>query len=93
LLSHDGEQFLANLDPKRVLSLDELNERLQAWIDDMYHRTEHSTLGTTPLLRWQRAIEQVRQLSARHRSPPPLLSSPRPAGAPRFHLSAAQPLL
>src|SRR6266498_2245270 len=27
------EQFLANLDPKRLLSLDQLNERLQAWID------------------------------------------------------------
>ena len=56
------EQFLANLDPKRTLSLDELNDRLQSWIDNSYHRSEHSTLGTTPLLRWQRDIEQVRQL-------------------------------
>jgi putative transposase len=56
------EQFLANLDPKRLLSLDELNERLWAWIENSYHRSEHSTLGTTPLLRWQRDIEQVRQL-------------------------------
>ena len=55
------EQFIANLDPKRLLSLEELNERLQAWIDD-YHRSEHSALGSTPLLRWQRDIEQVRQL-------------------------------
>ena len=57
------EQFLANLDPKRPLSLDELNERLWAWIDNVYHRGEHSALGTTPLLRWQRDIEQIRQLS------------------------------
>ena len=56
------EQFLANLDPKRRLSLDELNERLQAWIESVYHRSEHSTIGTTPLLRWQRDIEHVRQL-------------------------------
>jgi putative transposase len=56
------EQFLANLDPKRPLSLDELNERLWAWIDNVYHRSEHSALGTTPLLRWQRDIEQIRQL-------------------------------
>ena len=56
------EQFLANLDPKRLLSLDQLNERLQAWIENAYHRSEHSALGTTPLLRWQRDIEQVRQL-------------------------------
>jgi transposase InsO family protein len=56
------EQFLANLDPKRLLSLDALNERLHAWVESIYHRTEHSTLGTTPLLRWQKDIEHVRQL-------------------------------
>jgi hypothetical protein len=56
------EQFLANLEPRRLLSLDELNERLQAWIESVYHRSEHSALGTTPLLRWQRDIEHVRQL-------------------------------
>ena len=70
------EQFLANLDPKRLLSLDQLNERLQAWIESVYHRAEHSALGTTPLLRWQKDIEQVRQLppgSDLHRDPPPRL--------------------
>lgn len=55
------EQFLNNLDRKQTLSLDQLNERLWAWLDS-YHRTEHSSLGTTPLLRWQRDIEQIRQL-------------------------------
>ena len=57
------EQFLANLDPKHALSLDELNDRLQVWIESVYHRSEHSALGSTPLLRWQRDIEQIRQLS------------------------------
>jgi transposase InsO family protein len=56
------EQFLANLDPKRPLWLEELNERLWAWIDHVYHGSEHSAIGTTPLLRWQRDIEQIRQL-------------------------------
>src|SRR5215469_12056363 len=56
------EQFLANLDPKRLLSLEELNERLWTWIDQAYHGSEHSAIGTTPLLRWQRDIEQIRQL-------------------------------
>ena len=56
------EQFLANLDPKVLLTLEQLNERLHHWIDAVYHRTEHSSLGTTPLLRWQRDIERVRQL-------------------------------
>src|SRR6516225_3201522 len=55
------EQFLANLDRSLALSLEQLNERLWAWIDH-YHRTEHGGLGTTPLLRWQRDIEHVRQL-------------------------------
>jgi transposase InsO family protein len=56
------EQFLASLDPKALLSLDQLNERLWHWLDTIYHRHEHSAIHTTPLLRWQRDIEQVRQL-------------------------------
>ena len=56
------EQFLANLDRKQTLTLEDLNERLWAWIDNVYHCSEHSALGATPLLRWQRDIEQVRQL-------------------------------
>jgi len=57
------EQFLANLDPKILLSIEQLNERLWHWIDTLYHRTAHSALQTTPLLRWQRDIAQVRQLA------------------------------
>jgi putative transposase len=57
------EQLLANLDPKLTLSLDELNERLAAWIEQSYHCSQHSALGTTPLQRWQRDIGRVRQLS------------------------------
>jgi len=57
------DQFLASMDPKHRLTLEELNERLWTWIDQ-YHRRPHEGLGgTTPLLRWQRDIERVRQLS------------------------------
>jgi transposase InsO family protein len=56
------EQFLASLEPKVLLSIEQLNERLWHWLDTDYHRREHSSLRTTPLLRWQRDIEQVRQL-------------------------------
>ena len=56
------EQFLASLDPKSLLSIEQLNEQLWQWLDTLYHRHEHSALQTTPLLRWQRDIEQVRQL-------------------------------
>ena len=55
-------QFLASLDPKRTLTLAELNARLWTWIDNVYHVSEHSSLGTTPLVRWQRDIEHVRQI-------------------------------
>jgi putative transposase len=56
------EQFLTNLDSQRTFSLAELNQRLGLWIEQIYHRSEHSGLGTTPLLRWQRDIEHIRQL-------------------------------
>ena len=56
------EQFLASLNPQALLSLEQLNERLWHWLDTVYHRHEHSALHTTPLLRWQRDIQQVRQL-------------------------------
>jgi putative transposase len=35
---------------------------LWRWIDTVYHRAGHSALGSTPLVRWQRDIEQIRQL-------------------------------
>jgi transposase InsO family protein len=56
------EQFLANLDAPRTLALEELNQRLWVWIEQVYHRSEHGGLGTTPLLRWQRDMEHIRQL-------------------------------
>ena len=56
------DQFLTNLDPKLSLSLEQLNDRYGIWLENVYHRSEHSALASTPLLRWQRDIEQVRQL-------------------------------
>lgn len=57
------EQFLDTLEPAALRSLEQLNERFWHWLEHVYHRHEHSSLGTTPLLRWQRDIAQVRQLS------------------------------
>jgi transposase InsO family protein len=58
------DQFLASLDLKQVTSMEDLNTRLDAWIQTAYHRTPHGGLppNTTPLQRWQRDIERVRQL-------------------------------
>ncbi len=58
------EQFLASLDLKHVTGMEDLNTRLDAWIQNAYHRAPHGGLpaNTTPLQRWQRDIERVRQL-------------------------------
>lgn len=58
------EQFLASLDLKQVAGMEDLNARLDAWIQTAYHRTPHGGLApnTTPLARWQRDIARVRQL-------------------------------
>ena len=58
------EQFLSSLDLKQVMGMEDLNARLDAWIQTAYHRTPHGGLppNTTPLQRWQRDIERVRQL-------------------------------
>jgi hypothetical protein len=56
------EQFLASIDRQQVRTLEDLNSRFQIWLDSAYHRVHHSSLDTTPLQRWQRDIEQIRQL-------------------------------
>jgi transposase InsO family protein len=56
------EQFLDAVDVKKVHTLEDLNARFQTWLETVYHRTVHSAIQMTPLARWQRDIEQVRQL-------------------------------
>src|SRR5437870_2151298 len=56
------EQFLAGIDRQHVRTVADLNSRFQVWLDSVYHREKHGSLETTPLLRWQRDIEHVRQL-------------------------------
>jgi len=56
------EQFLASLDRAQVRTLADLNSRFQVWLDSAYHREKHGALETTPLQRWQRDIEHIRQL-------------------------------
>lgn len=57
------DQFLSELDERRIVSLDELNARLWAWIEQVYHRREHAGLGgMTPLARYQRDLPRIRSL-------------------------------
>jgi hypothetical protein len=58
------EECLASLvADKMPLPLEELNERLWNWIDNVYHRRELCSLETTPVIRWQRDIKHVRRLA------------------------------
>ena len=60
------DQFLSELDEGRVDGLDDLNARLWAWVEQVYHRTPHGGLdGQTPLARYQRDLPKIRALGQR----------------------------
>ena len=57
------DQFLSELDATRIGDLEDLNARLWAWIETVYHRTAHSGLdGQTPLARYQQDLARIRTL-------------------------------
>ena len=60
------DQFLSELDLRRIASLDDLNARLWAWLETVYHCTPHSSLGgLTPLERYQKDLPKIRSLGPR----------------------------
>lgn len=60
------DQFLSELDERRITDLDELNARLWAWAEQVYHHTVHGGLaGLTPLARYQRDLPRIRSLGAK----------------------------
>lgn len=60
------DQFLSELDTSRIADLDDLNARLWAWIEQVYHRTSHAGLaGKTPLARYQQDLPNIRPLGPR----------------------------
>jgi transposase InsO family protein len=57
------DQFLSELDESRIADLDDLNARLWAWVEQVYHRTPHAGLaGQTPLARYQQDLPRIRAL-------------------------------
>jgi putative transposase len=60
------DQFLSELDERRITDLDELNARLWAWLEQVYHHTVHGGLaGLTPLARYQRDLPRIRSLGTK----------------------------
>jgi len=57
------DQFLSELDESRITDLADLNARLWAWLEQIYHRTPHAGLGDlTPLARYQQDLPKIRPL-------------------------------
>lgn len=46
------DQFLVEIEAKGVVDLAELNRLLQSWVEQVYHRREHSETSQTPLERY-----------------------------------------
>jgi len=60
------DQFLSEYDDSRVTDLDDLNARLWAWCESIYHHAPHSGLnGMTPLARYQQDLPKIRTLGQR----------------------------
>ena len=60
------DQFLSELDERRITDLEDLNARLWAWLEQVYHRSAHAGLGgMTPLARYQRDLARIRSLGAK----------------------------
>jgi len=57
------DQFLSELDLSRIRDLDDLNARLWAWLERIYHVTVHSSLnGVSPIERYQQDLVRIRPL-------------------------------
>jgi len=57
------DQFLSELDTSRLRDLSDLNARLWAWLETVYHCTPHSGLDQqTPLQRYQQDLPRMRTL-------------------------------
>ncbi len=57
------DQFLSELDLSRLRDLSDLNARLWAWLETVYHTTPHAGLaGQTPLQRYQQDLPRIRTL-------------------------------
>jgi transposase InsO family protein len=58
-------QFLNEIDMNKIASLDEMNSRLWAWLEQVYHQRTHTGLGEqAPVDAWRADLIHVRPLTA-----------------------------
>jgi len=53
-------QFLPEVETSEIATLADLNESFWAWLELIYHTTQHSETGQTPLARFQAGLADVR---------------------------------
>ena len=60
------DQFLSELKLDQIKNIGDLNARLTAWIEQIYHQRPHSSLDDdmTPIDRWRKDLVHVRPLGA-----------------------------
>lgn len=61
------ERFLSEINMEKIAGLDELNARLWAWLEQVYHRRPHEGLknNQTPIERWRDDLIHVRPLGTK----------------------------
>jgi putative transposase len=59
------QQFLSELEPASINTLAQLNARLWAWLEQIYHQRPHKGLdGLTPRARYQQDLHHIRPLGS-----------------------------
>ncbi|MEN4029243.1 MAG: DDE-type integrase/transposase/recombinase [Methanobacterium sp.] len=58
-------QFLNLLDWTKLNSLEELNQKLNSYIEDQYHQTIHSTIKTKPIDKYLEHLDKIRFVSSK----------------------------
>jgi len=53
------DSFYPEANRAGLTSLDELNKRFQAWLDNEYHQKIHEELKMTPVARWQKDVHSI----------------------------------
>lgn len=58
------DQFLSELNTEHIKNIDDLNARLWAWLEQVYHQKPHSSLPNkmSPIERWRSDLVHVRTL-------------------------------
>lgn len=58
------QMFLPTIDVAKIKSIDELNAKLHAWIEGVYHTKIHSSISSSPLEKWLKNSSKIRMVKS-----------------------------